>query len=163
MERSSQEKGAPSSPLLLALFGWCYSTEGHEAELLLVNAVQGTVCVCSCPRAPQSLGIGCEDGTVITLPRLLYGYTWESGKRCSDEDTEGTNSPARPAGSDSGNLLQLPALCNPVRVSRATGAAPRPWGSVGPPWGEVDEGILPHPLHWARAFPASGQLQFPPS
>lgn len=77
MERSSQEKGAPSSPLLLALFGWCYSTEGHEAELLLVNAVQGTVCVCSAPGQAGSAKPrdGMQGGTVITLPRLLYGHS----------------------------------------------------------------------------------------
>lgn len=92
-------------------------------------------------------------------------------------DMKGKNKPGRASGSDSGKLLQLLTLCHPVRVSRATGAAPRPWSGADPHRERWMRGSCPspqslpppgHPLHLARAFPCFfqvmckvAQLQFP--
>lgn len=64
---------------------------------------------------------GCESWIVFTLPGLLHNYRLKDRVKGQWWGIrEGKNKPARAAGSDSGSLLELPALCNPVRASRAT-------------------------------------------
>lgn len=111
--------------------GGVIEQEGQEMKLLLINTVQGTVRVCSCPRgrlALQSLRAGCEG--VLTLPIIVYMIiAWESGERGSD-GYRGEKQTWKSCRLRSWEPFAISSLLQPSEVSRATAAAPRPCGTT---------------------------------